>query len=96
MKKDFIQRDLSSGPYFWFNIGLKSDMIKTTRKTDSIFDWLGDCGGFMEALKIIGYIIVFPYNAYALKSTLVQDLVRFVPSRPRSFNKSAINKLEYR
>ena len=55
-------------------------MIKITRKTDSIFDWLGNCGGFMEALKIIGKLFVFSYNAYALKSTLAQNLVRFVPS----------------
>ena len=55
-------------------------MIKITRKTDSIIDWLSNCGGFMEALKIIGYTLVFSYNSYALKSTLALNLVRFVPS----------------
>ena len=70
---------MSWGPFFEFWIGIKSDMIKITRKTDSIIDWMGNCGGFMEALKIIGEILVFSYNAYALKSTLALNLVRFVP-----------------
>ena len=70
---------MSWGPFFEFWIGIKSDMIKITRKTDSIIDWMGNCGGFMEALKIIGKILVFSYNAYALKSTLALNLVRFVP-----------------
>ena len=85
---------MSWGPFFSFYIGIKSDMIKITRKTDSIFDWLGNCGGFLEALKIIGYILVIPYNAYALKSTLAKNLVRFVPSQSKNSNSSAKNKLK--
>ena len=59
-------------------------MIKITRKTDSLFDWLGNCGGFMEALKIIGKALVFLFNTYALKSILAENLVRFVPSQPKN------------
>ena len=84
------------GPFFEFNIGIKSDLIKITRKTDSIFDWLGNCGGFMEALKIIGYVLVSSFNAYALKTTLAQNIVRFVPSQPKNSDTSAENKLKYR
>ena len=62
------------------NVGIKSDLIKITRKTDSVIDWMGNCGGFMEALKIIGQALIFYYNTYALKSTLALNLVRFVPS----------------
>ena len=40
---------------------------------------MGNCGGFMEALRIVGQILVFAYNSYALKSTLAENLVRFVP-----------------
>ena len=71
-------------------------MIKITRKTDSIFDWMGNCGGFMEALKIIGYTFVFSYNTYVLKSTLAQNLVRFVPSQPKNYDMSPENKLNHR
>ena len=65
-------------------VGVKSDMIKITRKTDSVIDWMGNCGGFMEALKIICKLIVYSYNAYALKSALALNLVRFVPSKSRN------------
>ena len=68
------------GPFFEINVGIKSDLSKITRKTDSVIDFMGNCGGFMEALKIIGSTLVFSYNAYALKTTLAQNMVRFVPS----------------
>ena len=87
---------MSWGPLFELYLGIKGDMIRITRKTDSIFDWLGNCGGFMEALKIIGYVLVSSYNAYALKSILAQNLVRFVPSEPKNSDTSAENKLKYR
>ena len=69
------------GPFFSIVIGLESDMIKISRKTDSLLDWVGDCGGFMEALKIISSILVLSYNSYALKSTLATNLVRYVPKQ---------------
>ena len=50
---------------------------------------MGNCGGFMEALKIIGKALIFTYNAYALKSTLAQNLVRFVPSQSKKSEKSS-------
>ena len=56
-------------------------MIKITRMTDSILDLLGNCGGFMEALKIIGKILIFSYNAHAFNSTLAHNLFRFVPKK---------------
>ena len=71
---------MSWGPLFSIWIGLSSDLLKITRKTDSLLDLVGNCGGFLEALKIIGSILVFSYNSYALRSTLALNLVRFVPS----------------
>ena len=60
-------------------VGVKSDLIAITRKTASITDLIGDFGGFLEALKTVGNLFVFSYNAYALKSTLANNLVRVVP-----------------
>ena len=60
-------------------IGVKGDLIAISRKTNSITDWIGNCGGFMEALKTIVNLIVFSYNVYALHSTLANSLVRIVP-----------------
>ena len=53
--------------------------MTVTRKTDSFTEWLGGCGGFMKALNIVSRAIVFSYNNFALQSTLVLKLVRFVP-----------------
>ena len=77
------------GPLFEFYIGIKSDMIKITRKTDSLIDLLADTGGFMRALRVIGQILIFSYNAYALKTTLAQNLVRFVPSQHLNSDKNS-------
>ena len=68
------------GHFFEVWIGLKSDLIKINRKTDSLLDWLGDCGGFMESLKLIGEFLVSSYSGYALKYLLALNFVRFVPS----------------
>ena len=77
-------------------VGVKSDLIAITRKTDSITDWIGDCGGFMEALKTVGNLIVFSYQAYAFKQTLAENLVRFVPSQSENSDISAKKKLKKR
>ena len=50
----------------------------------------------MEALKIIGYTLVSSLNAYALKTALVKNLVRFVSSQSKNSGLSAKNKLKYR
>ena len=56
-------------------------MKKITRKTNSLLDWAGACGGFLEALKVIGTLLISSYNSHALKSILALNLVRFVPSK---------------
>ena len=68
-------------------------MIRITRKTDSLVDWIDNCGGFMFALKIVCQVLVFSYNSYKLKATLVQDLVRFMPQKSRKVYQTAKDKL---
>ena len=36
------------------------------RETYGLLDWMGDCGGLLDALFFIGKIIMFPYSSYAL------------------------------
>ena len=76
------------GHFFEVWIGLKSDLIKINRKTDSLLDWLGDCGGFMESLKLIGEFLVGSYSGYALKYLLTFNFVRFVPSNNNEKSKN--------
>ena len=84
------------GPFFNYFIGIESDLVKISRKTDSIVDWMGNCGGFMEALKIVSNMIIGSYNGYALKLTLAMNLVRFVPSLSSNSEKNDKVKLNQR
>ena len=51
-------------------IGLKGDITKINRKTGSLLDLLGSCGGLMRALTVFGSVLVHPYTLYALKSQI--------------------------
>ena len=51
-------------------VGLKGDLSKINRKTGSLLDLLGTCGGLMRALTVFGSILVNPYTLYALKSQI--------------------------
>ena len=42
---------------------------------------LGAIGGFYEAQKVVGELLVGSYNQYVLKSFLALNLVRFVASK---------------
>ena len=70
------------------DIGLSSDLIQINRKTSNLLDWIGDCGGFIEALKVILGFLVSGYNNYVLQSVLTRNLVRFVPSTSNSTSTS--------
>ena len=56
------------------------DLYKISRKTDSLFDWLGNWGGLLDGLNFVGKHILSNYSLYALNSQLAWLLVRFVPS----------------
>ena len=55
-------------------------MKKITRKTDSLLDVIGTIGGFFEAQKVLGELIIGSYTKYTLRSLLATSLVRFVSS----------------
>ena len=50
------------------------------RKTDSLLDWLGAWGGFLDGLNFVGGNLLSPYSAYSLNSALAFLIVRFIPS----------------
>ena len=78
--KYFIEKDLSSGPLFKLWIGVREDATEIKRKTGTVLDLLGICGGLMRALTAIITIALSPYSKYVLESFLALNLVRFVPS----------------
>ena len=65
--------------FFSAEFTFKKDLKVINRVTYSTMDWLGDCGGLIDALIIIGQIIANPFAVIALKSKLAWLLVRYHP-----------------
>ena len=61
-------------------IGVNSDVTSINRKSSTIFDLLGICGGLLRALTVAASVFINPYTLYTLKSHLATNLVRLVPS----------------
>ena len=47
------------------------------RQTYSLLDWLGDMGGLLDALYLIGMIVMSPFAEFALKTELLSSIFRF-------------------
>lgn len=47
-----------------------------------MLDWLGDMGGLLDALYIMGAIVMTPFSKFALKSELINTMFRFRKSEP--------------
>ena len=54
---------------------------------------MDDCGGFMFALKVVCQVLVFSYNNYYLKASLVQNIVRYVPIKSKKAYQTVKDKL---
>ena len=59
-------------------------MAVIERQTYSFLEWLGDIGGLLDALRIIGAAIVGPVVAFSLKATLLNSVFRYVASLAKS------------
>ena len=68
---------------------LASDLITVNRKTDSLFDWLGECGGLLDGLHLVAELLVHSYSVYAIRIRLVWLLVRFLPSKEPNLRRSS-------
>ena len=58
------------------------DLTVINRQTYSLLDWLGDCGGLLDALLLLGQIFVAPISSFALSTKLMTSLVRLKVSDP--------------
>ena len=52
--------------FFSAEFTFKKDLKVINRVTYSVLDWLGDCGGLVDALIIIGQLIANPFSVIAL------------------------------
>ena len=56
-------------------------VLTFNRNTYDFFGFLGDIGGATDAVYIILKIILLPITTFNLKSLILTDLFRLVPSR---------------
>ena len=56
---------------------LNFDLQQINRKTYALLDWLGDWGGLLDALFLIGDVIIQPLSGFALQAKLMTLLVGF-------------------
>ena len=66
------------------------------RQTYSILDWLGDIGGLLDALYLIGFVFISPLASYAMNSKLLSTLFRYKGSDESLYERTDTwNKLDY-
>ena len=58
---------------------LNKSLKRTDRETYSLLDWLGDCGGLLDALYVIGSVLAAPFASFALNNKLISTMVRQKP-----------------
>ena len=58
------------------------DQLSTRRASYALLDWLGDCGGLIDALFFIAEFLIAPFSAFVLQTKLASILVRFRKSDP--------------
>ena len=85
--ENFVQKYLDEYYFLQVYITVHPDLHTINRKTDSLFDWLGNWGGLFDGLNLVGKHLLSNYSFYALNSKLAWLLVRFFPSSKNSKKK---------
>ena len=52
--------------YLSFDLQLNKSLHQISRQTYSLLEWLGDCGGLMDALIFLSKLIISPFSVFAL------------------------------
>ena len=61
-------------------INLNRDLIVINRQTYSLLDFLGDCGGLLDALKLLGELFANPVALYMFRTKIASLIVHILPS----------------
>ena len=72
-----LEDPLSRYKFTSVEVNFSPDQQLVTRQTYSILDWLGDMGGLLDALYLIGMIIMSPISNFALKTELLSSMFRY-------------------
>ena len=68
---------LSRYKFSSIEVNFSADQQRVNRQTYSLLDWLGDMGGLLDALYLIGMMIMSPFAEWALKTELLSSIFRF-------------------
>ena len=68
---------LSRYKFTSIEVNFSADQQRVNRQTYSLLDWLGDMGGLLDALYLIGMIVMSPFAEFALKTELLSSIFRF-------------------
>jgi len=94
--KVFPTPDDPFGPYTYASLAITKlrvyDLKVHNRKTYSLFDWLGDVGGLMDGLYLLGEILVAGYSATSLESYLASKFIWIRPSKAKDDSQNCENK----
>ena len=58
-------------------VNFSPDQQYVSRSTYSMLDWLGDMGGLLDALYMIGELVIHPFATHALQVSLLSSLFRY-------------------
>ena len=58
-------------------LGFSPDSLIVNRQTYSILDWLGDIGGLIDALFLLGQMLILPIATFALNTRIMSSLFRY-------------------
>ena len=68
-------------------------MKEIERATYHFFDWLGDCGGLLDALFFLADMLIFPFTSFALRERLLSSLALYQASgAPEDKTKKKVKK----
>ena len=94
----FPTKEKPEGRYKYTSVGINfsQDSLLVNRQTYSILDWLGDIGGLLDALYLIGFVFISPLASYAMNSKLLSTLFRYKGSDESLYERTDTwNKLDY-
>lgn len=58
-------------------VNMSKDLRQINRETYSLLDWLGDVGGLLECLQIIGELLISSVSIFVFKARLMSLIVAF-------------------
>ena len=56
-------------------------MREIERSTYHLLDWLGDCGGLLDALFFLADLFIFPFTSFALTEKLLTRMALYQASK---------------